>query len=260
MNEWIPPEELTKPTPRKVVVKRRWKLYILFVLIPIVVAYCIFSPLREKYRRMVLDESGLTTDTKIDSFQRSRNRIIMGACYTFSHDPYDHPQKYDTRTMTLACDRIDTTKAKETLHVGSPIKVLYVEGFPAISEIVGLHLVIPGERFVFTMPLAFFLLACLNFIYRAQIGPQKLYEFGQPAAASVLATRDRGLWLTTSYKFIDSSGKEIVGKNLVRKFGRPRAAQGPSYHPLSNPTVLYDPKDSRRHMLYDRDYVFVQIA
>ena len=264
----IPPE-LHQSLPRRVRIRRR----ILYpVFLSSLMNFLIFIPLfffliyLPAVKQVALQEHGIDTLGTVTGkiIEHAKNSYHYKVSYTYRAINTQEPVYSDT-------DKVDATDSAQ-VEIGQPIPVIYDSQNSGQSSI-NLHNWVrtrdPYRMFsVFVpiflgMPIVTTLLFAL-ILYFSSRKETALIKQGTATNATILHQENynagkAGVLCKATYSFRDAQGQTIEGerkslpteasaaKNAISRLIRDQA--------LKNPTVLYDPQDSRRNILYPGIYV-----
>jgi hypothetical protein len=256
MPTWTLPAELNQPLPRAV--KPRSVFTILLASqVFFFVAFSLFlgaTAGMSFYRMQVLKDRGVMAEGTITNLTTSdggKGRTNYNVTYAYPLVP---------KTAYTATDQTGALRFGQ-LHVGDAIPIAYDPIYPTRSLLnfddmvftrdnvrsLMNQVAIFGIVFVFTLVAP----AIIVVSYRRQ---KRLLQWGKPVAATIVSDIEynagkAGRKAKVSYTFTDEQGRTIEGKRtgLPTKNSR----EGATYQEMfGDPTVLYDPSDSSKNMLY----------
>jgi hypothetical protein len=267
MENWTLPQVLNQPIPRRVTPSDDFKMIVILVSLFLVGGAALLTLLvfAATYKIGMLEKrgvgiEGLVIELRIDPNQGRTKGEFYDVDYQFELIPASAGGKSTYR----ATDRVRAEIAQQ-MRTGQRVPVLYDPLYPERSALNfddRVHKHSSAKRIfsilgllaaMFGIPYSI-IVTVLFLGYRRE---KRLLESGCATAATILSEKNTRFILrpvaTVTYEFSDALGVAIQGarKNLPRKaternenFREFRARI------FNNPTVLYDPHDSRLNMLY----------
>jgi hypothetical protein len=254
---WTPPPELDQSLPRRVKPTGLFKLLIIYLtamclLITVVLPLLVYS--RADTINMLkmhgVASEGIVTDVHTE-------RIKHGFRYVVD---YHFKQTASPDTQQVINQHREYTDAGtfSKLRVGQAAPVLYSPSDPYKSILNvddKIHREDPFKNMknillVSALVLVPFCVLIAMSVYRFQ-KEKSLIQWGSPVEAKIIAEKEysgaKGVpCIMVTYEFIDTLGKTVQGKY---KDSCERAKKR-----LTNPVVLYDPKNSSENVLYPPKY------
>jgi hypothetical protein len=256
---WMPPPPLSPETPRRVEANPKAGIYGFSLVYGVLFVFLITD--LDHFRTIrSLQESGLqVTGHVVGKYMTKPGR----------HPPYHVVYEYVPRTSSngaqgvLTAENAVSGEDYQRLRIGQGVPVVYDTTDPK-----SVALNFKGEVYqedpldiakgdmAFMAIYAPIYLVALIFLLRAYFREKRLLRFGIAAPAEITEEIESGMNENSRsrliYRFEDGSGNWVEGiKNAVpgKYDGRPASV---SYRMclLDNPTVLYDPRDSARNLLY----------
>jgi hypothetical protein len=261
MGGWTIPAELDQAVPR--IVSRRSVFTV--VVISQAVGFFIFAALiggtagTSFYKMQVLKEHGVSvagTVTNLYTSNGGKGRTNYNVAYSYPLVP---------KSAYTASDQLDVQHFNQ-LHVGDAVPIAFDPAYPARSllnfdNIVfardNVHALMLPAALVSVMLLGT-LVVVLVFI-RSYQRQKRLLQWGRFAAATIVSDTEynagkAGRKSAVVYTFTDESGCHVQGKRSGLPTKKSRA--GDIYQEMfADPTVLYDPQDSSKNMLYPFAFV-----
>ena len=252
MANWTLPAELDQPLPR--IAKHRSVFTLLIVsqafsfVFFIAIIAATMGPLL--YKTQMLKERGVIAAgviTNLYTSSGSKGRTNYNVTYAYPLVP---------RTAFMATDQTDRLRFSQ-LHVGDDVPIAYDPVYPPRSGLNFDNIVFTRDNiflaaFVGIMPLFMLLVPCIFIVsYRRQ---RRLLQWGKAAAATIVSDTEynagkQGRKAAVTYSFTDESGRVVQGKRTGLAVKKSRT--GDMYQEMfGDPTVLYDPDDSSKNMLY----------
>jgi len=253
MNIWTPPRELTQSVPRSI--RIRGRLLMLFglitALLPGIAVLLIVSILYGDREMMIMKERGIATEGTVINLNSPGPGHGHHIEYRFMGS---HANNDGSRMSREAIyQRRDGVDWHHYMHltVGSKVPVIYDPSNPNTSALNFEDSVRTSDPFenmkflyvlmlcVFGIPYTVIMTVCLIPICK-QI---RLIKWGRAAEATIIEKKEvqgRARTITVTYRFRDADGKIVQG---VRKLL-------PTDADLNNATVVYDPRNSAKNMLY----------
>jgi len=261
MTVWTPPGPLTQPAPRRVKMKASMLAYVapFFVIAGVTVLPALLNAERETNDAKDLREHGVEAKATIDGLytHRQRSRISYHAVYHFA-DPA-HPG--DAKYYISGDDRIEQS-LYDTLKANSSVGILYDSRDPEHSAIEAeldrqpaLEFQVNDIAFRLGLPALIFVgLAVYGFM--KFLAEKRLLQRGQPVSATIIGETEvqgrNGRTARVAYSFKDAGGQTIQGKRggIPTSDAKSEKSIAARACLLDNPTVLYDPGNSAKNMLY----------
>jgi hypothetical protein len=256
MAGWIVPAELDQPFPR--IAKRRSVFVILVV--SQVAGFVFFIALiggtygMDLYKAQVLKERGVLaagTVTNLYTSNGGKGRTNYNVTYAYPVVP---------KPVYTATDQLDVQNFSQ-LHVGDVVPVAYDPSYPRRSLLNFNDIVFERDNtqsLILGCAILSFVLLSTLFVelifirnYRRQ---KRLLQWGKAAAATIVSDIEysdgrAGRKAAVTYTFTDESGHVVEGKRKGLPIQKQR--KGDMYDKMfADPTVLYDPEDSSKNMLY----------
>ena len=261
MAGWTVPAELDQPLPRPV--KRR--SVFTFLVISQAFGFFLFVAVfggmfgTSFYKMQVLKEHGVQGVGAVTSLYTSsggKGRTDYNVTYVYPIDP---------KPAYTATDQLDVQNFNQ-LHVGDAVPIAYDPAYPQRSLLNFNDIVFARDNVrtlmlpLMIIPFALLgtLVVVLIFIrdYRRQ---KNLLQWGKTAVATIVSDTEynagkAGRKAAVAYTFTDESGQIVQGKRkgLPVKDRRQDAMYKEMFE---DPTVLYDPEDSSKNMLYPLAFV-----
>lgn len=257
MPSWTPPPELLTPTPRAV--RMTWLCRFLLIGNPVqlfvVVALMAGVLYRQAGTQEILKERGIAQTATITA----ANSCKGGVCVTYQFLAKIQPSG-DVRYF----EGEDTLHGVEGGTISRNIDILFDPQDPRLSAANPddrIHQSDPYRLFrmvsVFGFGMASLMVLALGaFFGRTYSREKRLLRSGIPVAAEIVSRAEykvKGRELTrVTYRFVDPAGNWIEGKRggIPTSSDRNLKSAELGRKILDNPTVLYDPDDSRRNLLY----------
>lgn len=159
-----------------------------------------------------------------------------------------------------ATDQLDAQNFNQ-LHIGDAVPIAYDRTYPPRSLLNFNDIVFERDNVHQAMiafaifPIALFsTLVAVLFFVRSYLKEKRLLQRGKAAVATIVSDTEynagkAGRKAAVTYTFTDKSGRVVKGerKGLPVKSRRKDAMYSAMFE---NPTVLYDPADSSKNMLY----------
>ncbi len=265
MDPWSPPKELQLPPPRRCQMKSNFKGIIIFIAIlfslpSVMGAMIVYDQAAEA---ATLKAEGFSTEATIaaKNISKSKNSYVYSLSYRF-----DAPSR-DGKQTSFQKSKYISEKEFMSLNIGDKVPILYNKTNPnqsAVNINDHIHKQNPWNILFIMLPLVLSCTYGLLFLITMPLylKNKKLVEWGTPAEATIIAEEERNIGKTrctvATYEFIDHNGKTIQGKNKYLptiadvKYGR----NTDNLRQVTNClTVLYDPKNSKKSMLYPSSFV-----
>jgi hypothetical protein len=260
--QWVKPAALAQPTPREVVMDESFKRqnqFFVLTMLPFLLfaAFVAFGPY---YKTTRLQNHGISTVGTVSAVHVTLNPKTKGPAWSIEFT-FGAEQADGSDHMTVVHES-DCPQEFGSLVVGQPIPVIYDPGTPENAEInIGdrVHKE-KGWLLLVIMPLPFILTFIIIF---SVIGPgyfkqKELLKNGQAVEAVILDEEEvssgRSRCTVVTFQFTDEQGKRVEGrqKGLPTRAERDAREGFRKYYEriMTNPTVVFDPKDSSRNMLY----------
>lgn len=253
--EWTAPAELDQPLPRPV--KRR--SVFTYIVISQVAGFFLFVAIMggkvgaDIYKTHVLKERGVTAAGTVTNLYTTNRKGGVDYNVTYAYPIVPKP-------AYTATDQLDVQDFNQ-LHVGDAVPVAYDPLDPPRSLLNFNNSAFARDKSselrIASIVLAVSLL-CTSFVqwtfirdYRKQ---KRFLQWGKAAAATITSETEynagrAGRRVAVAYTFIDESGRVVQGERKGLPVKKQR--KGNTYDKmLANPTVLYDPEDSAKNMLY----------
>jgi Protein of unknown function (DUF3592) len=261
MAGWTVPAELDQPLPRPV--KRRSVFTVL--VISQTVGFFFFVAVfggtfgMSFYRMQVLKEhgvQGMGAVTNLYTSSGRKGRTDYNVTYVYPIDP---------KPAYTATDQLEV-ETFDQLHVGDPVPIAYDPAYPQRSLLNFNNIVFArdnvqaqmGPLMIIPFLLLGTLVVVLIFIrdYRKQ---KRLLQWGKTAVATIVSDTEynagkAGRKAAVSYTFSDESGQIVQGKRKGLPI-KDRRQDAMYKEMFEDPTVLYDPEDSSKNMLYPFAFV-----
>lgn len=261
MTVWTPPGPLTQPVPRRA--KMKASVLVLFApfltVFAIVLVPLLLSAAKSSNDVRDLKAHGVETKAKIDGLYTREPR--SGTTYYAVYHFPDPARPNDAKSYISGEDRIERS-LYESLKPNDSIEILYdtrdpehsaVEGelerkttFDFSLQDIAIRLGIPAA--VFLGVGAFGLMKFFR--------EKRLLQMGTPACATIVKEVEvqgrNGRTARVTYAFKDSSGQIVQGTRTAIPTDETKREKSRAYRAslLDSPTVLYDPNDSSKNMLY----------
>jgi hypothetical protein len=250
------PAELAQPLPR--IVKRRSAFT--FLILSQTAGFLIFVALMggtfgmSFYKMQVLKERGVQaagTVTNLSTSNAGKGRTNYNVTYAYPLVP---------KPAYTATDQLDVQNFDQ-LRVGDAVPIAYDPTYPPRSLLTFNNIVFARDNVrSLTVPFAILPISLLctlvvTLIFtRTYLKEKRLLQWGKAAVATIISDTEynagrAGRKAAVAYTFVDETGSVVQGerKGLPRKDRRQDAAYKEMFE---NPTVLYDPSDSSKNMLY----------
>jgi len=260
--DWSQPSLLTREPPRKVAmtglwVGMMWLISILFGLPVIVFAAAILG---EEHELKTLETRGVDisgTVVRLQPAVTGRGRGDHVPLVGYSYEPKELAGKPD---RVIHGERGAAPSEYRTLRPGGMIPLVYDPKHPEQAELksrVEAHR-LGKETPAFPRGLLLFAVipaGILSYMFWNHLQEKRLLRWGKAARATIIGEvgyQARGKWSRIIFTFQDESGNTVRGEKAGLARGddpRPDFVQHRQSF-LANPTVVYDPRNSARNMLY----------
>lgn len=276
MTPWKLPAELDQALPRQTRLDRNTKLIVcLFVfLFGGVAVVLVVATFQASFAKQQLKQYGAITDgivTSIHSTPARRSREGMRYTISYSFRVSARPDRTEIHSRNSDVSAAVFGPAR----VGTSMQVTYDRRSPAVSELTAeleadwAH---PYDRFRFSALIVlpvFFSPIVLMLIYTRwnYVRDRRLVRWGLAAAAVIVAENEVGSGTSrrtrVTYQFRDRDGHLVIGsRDGLPSRKKLEMANFRAFRDriLDNPTVLYDPANSARNVLYPSFCVAVREA
>jgi hypothetical protein len=256
MAGWAAPAELDQPLPR--IVKRR--SVFTFLVLSQIGGFLIFVALMggtfgmSFYKMQVLKERGVQaagTVTNLSTSNAGKGQTNYNVTYTYPLVP---------KPIYTATDQLDAQNFNQ-LHVGDAVPIAYDPTYPPRSLLNFNDIVFARDNVhsltvpFMVVPLSLLCTLIVTLIFtRTYLKEKRLLQWGKTAVATIVSDTEynagrAGRKAAVAYTFVDETGSVVRSerKGLPRKDRRQDAVYKVMFE---NPTVLFDPSDSSKNMLY----------
>ena len=255
---WRPPATLGNGSPRQVAMSRNYQWCLVgLITVPMFMTtfFLVFGGL-DVHRNLMLRDRGVAVTGRITdlSITTSKSNHSYNVGYEFTLGRYTYPHRRGTtvsaadyaglrmgQAVPVVCDPVDPRWAMLNLHDGVHREDPW-NFFETIATIV------LGTAVLFSL-----IVLLLIWGYRRE---RRLVEWGAVAPATLLGEQEystkNGRFARVTYRFTDLQGRAIEGKrfNVPVKGDRHSKSIALRARLFENPTALFDPHDSRKHLLY----------
>jgi len=259
MTEWNLPPELAQQLPRAAGPTTSTKVsLILTPLFPLFYVFLIFSIcISHDHELDILKQRGIPTQAMITALNEYHGKNSSWAA-TYSFEAAAVPTKY------LIHEAISWQEFR-SLGVGASIPILYDPEDPHIAGINfndRIHTQNPYQDMIrlisfmmaFLIPFSFLLTLFVYYRYRKE---KYLLQWGHAVQANIISEKEirsgKVRCTEITYKFMDAKGVEIQSKrNDLPIKGDIRSEKTRKFFDavVTNPTVLFDEKNSSKNILY----------
>ena len=259
MTGWVEPSEIGLKTPRAVEMTARAKLHLAFALGLMLIFLLVFVPVAvvEIQKREALNHRGASIYAEVVALVVQSGKT--GPIYRVE---YEYEPKEMGRILGPRPRGVDflPIPAFPDLHVGQFILIRYDPGNPEYSSVEGgfherREVGAPYHVYVAAALFGAAALAFLAFHLDAWREERKLLIWGQLTPAVILRERDYlsrfGRRARVTFQFTDAEGRVVQGvaTGLPSRGDRSARAIEARRLRLAAPMVLYDPRNSGRHLL-----------
>ena len=256
MAGWTVPAELDQPLPRPVKRRSAFTFLVISQTVALFLFVAVFGGMfgTSFYKMQVLKEHGVQgvgAVTNLYTSSGGKGRTDYNVTYVYPIDP---------KPSYTATDQLDVRNFNQ-LHVGDVVPIAYDPAYPPRSLLNFDNIVFARDNLqALKLPLMILPLALLGTLaivlifirdYRKQ---KRLLQWGKAAVATIVSDTEynagkAGRKAAVSYTFTDESGQIVQGKRSGLPVKKRR--QDAMYKEMfEDPTVLYDPEDSSKNMLY----------
>ena len=262
MSDWVVPAPLAQPAPRKVGMTGLWvgMMWLVGVLFSLPVVMLGAGILGEEYQLKTLETRGKDISGTVVALQPAvtgRGRGNHGPLVDYLYEPKELAGKPD---HIIHGERVATPSQYRILRTGGTVPLVYDPKRPEEAELASrveayrlgkdTSGVPRSPLFIAVIPVGF-----LSFLLWHHLRERQLLRWGKAAQASIIGEveyNSRGRWSKVLYTFEDERGSTVHGEKAgLARANDPR----PDFieyrqRYLANPTAIYDPRNSARHMLY----------
>lgn len=260
MSRWKPPPGLEVSVPRKVRMSATSTNSILIVVALSSLLAVIFFPTEISRARKLnaLKDHGIKVAAQVDREDERTSKY--GTNYIAAYH-YRVERPYSIPGSTFSGEGRMSVREYVDISVGGTIPVIYDVRDPSQSTIetqLTEDGAAPYEFFEIFLPLLVGIpIALTCFVYFTSLRERRLLRYGNVVSAKIVGEEEysagRGVKLSRlTYEFKDSSGTLVTG---MQKGVPLNGSDRPAVIELRarfcvNPTVIYDPRNSARNMLY----------
>ena len=257
------PAELNQPIPRRTKPKRFY-VFVFIFFSTLAFGVLLFSTLVPYYSNIypikTLQERGSETsariiDLYINKYYRKGWIVEYHAKYSFFANLQSNRQGTILGDGTVSLDQY------QNLMIGSAIPVVYDPQQPLLSMLNTKHkiqMIDPYRAAIITAPLFLLILSVPGSVFFIQLASYRrqrwLLKWGQIASAIIIDEADDSTgkrYSKLTYRFSDANGETVEGTAIFAPIARNPAR----LTILQNPTVLFDPSNSRKNLLYPAMFV-----
>lgn len=271
MTSWSLPRELDQPFPRAVgrAASVTWDLVGLVFSLVFFTAIIMGGAYLFGLRLEVLKTRGVLTEGRVVGLYIGHGRF--GPLYTVDYAFASRPSPQARAALNRAAQTV-SERDYRLLHPGEAVPVIYDPADPDWAKL-DLHDSVRKSDPFADLPAIFVLeLVAIGLgfargprfgfygVLAGYIREKRLLRWGRAAPAEIVEKRDvRFPWPGTAlvYRFTDADGKVVDGvcNGLPSRVFKIAGAGARLASMTANPTVIYDPRNSARNMLYPAAYV-----
>ena len=274
MSDWEMPVELQQATPR--VTRVMWPyvvrlsfltlIFLFMLLISLICSYLDYA--KYSIRQRGVHSSGVARKlyTKVS---HGRHGDTTTYYMDYSYTPVSY-LRADQGAVYLRTAEIPSADYSQ-IRVGDSLDVAYDQGHP--DKAVAQHEIVLNEALVYILlATAFFGTVWLRRI-RNHYQEKRLMRWGKVVHAKITNTQfiqgRYGTYATVKYEFTDGDGKIVEGKRTgIPSIGASQWLGDQKESSLKekfaaiidNPTVIYDPQDSSRNIIYPAASVICELS